>query len=77
MRGAWGSARHAGLMFGVILAALATAAGCVDAVGWMIATFGVTATGMAATFVVGWVLATAVARARRPHGDGPPPPATP
>jgi hypothetical protein len=63
-------------MFGVILAALATVAGCADAVGWMIATFGTTATGMAAAFVVGWVLATAVARARV-HRGRPSPPVTP
>lgn len=50
-----------------VVALLATCSGFIDAVEWIIETLGATWSGMAATFVAGWILATATAevRARR------------
>jgi hypothetical protein len=59
--------KRVAVMVIAVVALLATGANFIDTVAWMIKTFGAAASGMAATFVAGRILATATAevRARR------------
>lgn len=63
----WTWTRRVVVMVVAVVALLATCSDFIDAVEWIIRTFGVTSSGMAATFVAGWILATATAevQARR------------
>lgn len=63
--GVW--TKRVGVMVASVVAVLAAGAGVVDATSWIVDMVGVTAAGMTATFVAGWILATATAdvRARR------------
>jgi len=67
MEPVWTWTRRVVVMVVAVVALLATCSGLIDAVAWIIKTFGATSSGMAATFVAGWILATATAelRARR------------
>jgi hypothetical protein len=64
MEAAWTWTRRVVLMVVAVGALLATCAGCINAVEWIMDTFGATASGMAGTFLAGWILATATAELR-------------
>jgi hypothetical protein len=60
--------KRVAVMVVAVVALLATCSGFIDAVEWIIRTFGATSSGMAATFVAGWILATATAEVRARRG---------
>ena len=64
MEPVWTWTRRVVLMVVAVVVVLATFSEFVNAVDWIIKTFGATSSGMAATFVVGWILATATAELR-------------